>query len=104
MMLYFEIGSAAEDRIRRMPQAIINSSSVIPASDERSLRRIRPPIPPWYELPTNIARIIGLRLDLQRCLAGDQRYHLLLPIIGIHLYDRQVAYARHQPLDHNSDQ
>src|SRR5713101_6770914 len=104
MMLYLAIGSAAEDRISRMAQAMINSSNVIPASEENGLLAILPPIRPWYEVSRNIARTIPLRLDLQRGLAGDQRDQLLLRIFRIHLHDRQVRGARCERLDHDTDQ
>src|SRR3979411_640326 len=103
MIVYFAIGSAAEDRISRMAQAIINSSSVIPASEENGLRWIRLPIRPWCEVSRKIARTIRLRLGLYRRLAGDQRYQLLLRIFRVHLHDRQVRCAGRQPFDDDSD-
>jgi len=84
------MGSAAEDRIIRMAQAMINSNSVIPASAENRRRWTRLPIRPRFEVSRNIARPIRLRLDLYRRLAGDQRDQVLLRIFRIHLHDRQV--------------
>src|SRR5712664_3192543 len=103
-MEYFAMGSAAEDRIIRMAHAMINSSSVIPASKEIRARRIRLPIPSRFEVSRNIARTIRLWLDLHCRFAGHQRYQVLLRIFRIHLYDRQVRRAGRQPLYHDSDQ
>jgi len=90
MMVYFAIGNAAEDRISKMAQAIINSSSVIPVSEENGLRWIPLRSAREYEVSRQHRRTIRLRLDLQRRLAGYQRYQLLLRIFRIHLNDRQV--------------
>src|SRR5712664_491700 len=102
-MEYFAMGSAAEDRISRMAHAMINSSSVIPASAENVRRWVGLPIRPRFEVSRNIARTIRLRLDLQRRLAGDQRYQLLLRIFRVHLHDRQVRGSRCQRLDDDSN-
>src|SRR5258708_35096321 len=105
MMVYFAMGGAGEDRTSRMAQAMINSSSVMPASAEHGgfpmgCLGIRP----WYEALRNIARTILLLLDLQRRLAADQRYRPLLRILRIHLHDGQVRCARRQRLNDDSHQ
>ena len=88
MTVYFAIGSAADDRISRMAQAMINSSSVIPASEKDGFRWTLLRLRPRYEIVGNIVRITRLLLDLQRRLSCYQRYQLLLRVFRIHLHDR----------------
>ena len=78
MTVYFAIGSAAEDRMSSIAHAMINSSSVIPASEKNGLRWTILRLGPRYEMLRNFACIIRLRLNLQRRLGGYQRYQLLL--------------------------
>src|SRR6266513_1216590 len=104
MTVYFAIGSAADERISRMAQAMINSSSVIPASEKDGLRWTLLRLRPRYEVLGSIVRTIRLLLDLQRRLSRYQRYQLLLRIFRIHLHDRQVRRALRQPLDDDADQ
>src|SRR6266576_1834751 len=84
MTVYLAMGSAAEERMSSIAHAMINSSSVIPSSERNVLRwtLLRPG--PRFEMFGNIARIIRLRLDLQRRLTG---YH------GINFCCESFAFA-----------
>src|SRR5580704_3549897 len=104
MTVYLKMGSAAEERIIRMEQAMISSRSVIPASREGRLGVIRLGTGLLDWIMRNIPASIPLRLDLQRRLAGDQRYQFLLRIFGVDLHDRQVRSARRECLHHDADQ
>src|SRR5580658_6336935 len=92
-----------EDRTIKIEQAIINSSSVIPADMGRSRCR---EFLPERKSRCNIAYflLLGLRLNLHRGLIRHQWNGPLLRIFGVLLRDSQIGRARRDALDHDAKQ
>src|ERR1700688_2645928 len=88
------MGKAEEDKISRMADAKISSRSVIPASEEFLRRKTI--------LPDMVSSCWILRLNLNRRLAGHQRYRLLLRVLGVYLHDGNIRRTRRKGLNHNA--
>src|SRR2546428_12903419 len=101
MILYRAMGIAAEERIRRIALAIISSRRVMPVSRPvfaRVNRRIE------RKICTGTSLFVRLLLDRDRCLAGDQRYGLLLGVSRVDLHNLMRACARRSVADGHADQ
>src|SRR5277367_3717130 len=89
MMVMRAMGSAAEERISRMAQAMISSSSVMPASRLRLFCMVR-----CFMTRFTVTRFTGGKLlHADGGLAGDQRDGLLLGVLGVHLNDGNIGRA-----------
>src|SRR5580704_5769627 len=84
MMVMRAMGSAAEERISKMAQAMINSSNVMPSSRLRLFCMLR----------CFMTRFTGGKLlHADGGLAGNQRDGLLLGVLGVHLNDGNIGRA-----------
>src|ERR1700719_4622219 len=88
------MGKAEEDKISRMAHARISSRSVRPASVEFLRRKAI--------LPGMASSLWILWLNLNRRLAGHQRYGLLLRIFRVNLHDRKIRGTWRDGFDHDA--
>src|SRR5271168_4072142 len=99
MMVMRAMGSAAEERIRRIAQAMISSSSVMPASGLRLFCMLR-----CFMNRFTVARFTaGKLLHADGGLAGNQRDGLLLGVLGVHLNDGNIRRTGRQRLADNAE-
>src|ERR1700674_2966354 len=94
MMVTRASGTAAEERIRRIPQARTSSISVNPAT---LLRRA-----PRDAIRCDMKSVSLLHSDCG--LAGDHLNGPLLGVFGVHLHDGQLGTARSHALDDDAHQ
>src|SRR5579863_5988615 len=100
MMVMRAMGSAAEDRISRIAQAMISSSRVMPASRVRLLCMLR-----CFMTRFTLARFTaGKLLHADGGLAGNQRDGLLLGVLGVHLNDGNIGRAGRERLYNDTEQ